>query len=95
MRVVHKAARSLVFILLLCHAAMAAPSGRWTEAEANAWYRQQPFLVGSNYNPATAINVLEMWQAETFDPKRIDLELKLASSRPDRSARSSWRGTFW
>ena len=33
------------------------------------------FLVGANYVPATAINQLEMWQADTFDPARIDLEL--------------------
>src|SRR4028118_173636 len=76
----HKAARTFVVILLLCHAVFAAPSARWTEAEANAWYRQQPFLVGSNYNPAAAINELEMWQAETFDPKRIDLELGWAEN---------------
>jgi hypothetical protein len=31
--------------------------------------------VGSNYIPATAINELEMWQAETFDPATIDKEL--------------------
>jgi len=36
--------------------------------------------VGSNYNPATASNELEMWQAETFDAKRIDLELGWAES---------------
>src|ERR1700683_4487559 len=48
---------------------------RWTVAEANAWDRQQPWLVGSNYIPSTAENQLEMWQADSFDPKRIDLEL--------------------
>jgi hypothetical protein len=48
---------------------------RWTEAKAQAWYDDQPWLVGANYIPATAINELEMWQADTFDPKRIDLEL--------------------
>jgi len=48
---------------------------RWTEAQANAWYAKQPWLVGGNYVPATAINQIEMWQAETFDPARIDLEL--------------------
>ncbi|MEJ7713842.1 MAG: hypothetical protein WKF84_29345 [Pyrinomonadaceae bacterium] len=42
--------------------------------------RKQPWLVGSNYNPATAINELEMWQADTFDPERIDLELGWAES---------------
>ena len=51
---------------------------RWTEAQANAWYGRQPWLVGSNYTPANAINQLEMWQAETWDPKRIDYELGLA-----------------
>jgi hypothetical protein len=53
---------------------------RWTEKQAHDWYAQQPWLVGSNYIPATAINQLEMWQPETFDPKRIDLELGWAES---------------
>src|SRR5579859_569631 len=51
---------------------------RWTEKQAADWYAKQPWLVGSNYIPATAINELEMWQADTFDPKRIDLELRWA-----------------
>jgi hypothetical protein len=50
-------------------------AGRWTEQQAKDWYAKQPWLVGANYVPATAINELEMWQATTFDPKRIDLEL--------------------
>ncbi|PQV64269.1 Cellulase (glycosyl hydrolase family 5) [Abditibacterium utsteinense] len=48
---------------------------RWTAQRANDWYKDQPWLVGANYTPASAINQLEMWQADTFDPKRIDLEL--------------------
>jgi hypothetical protein len=52
--------------------------GRWTEAEANRWYAKQPWLVGANYAPASAINQLEMWQEATWDPKRIDYELNLA-----------------
>nr|WP_176598911.1 cellulase family glycosylhydrolase [Sphingobium sp. 15-1] len=51
---------------------------QWTPAEAKAWYAKQPWLVGSNYAPANAINQLEMWQAETWDPARIDHELGLA-----------------
>lgn len=47
----------------------------WTKEQANSWYAKQPWLVGSNYNPSTAINQLEMWQEDTFDPKRIDEEL--------------------
>ncbi len=67
---------------LLASVALTATSaearGRWTEAQANAWYAKQPWLVGANYAPATAINQMEMWQAETWDPKRIDYELGLA-----------------
>lgn len=48
---------------------------RWTEGTAASWYAEQPWLVGSNYIPATAINELEMWQAESFDPAEIDKEL--------------------
>jgi hypothetical protein len=55
-----------------------ATTGRWSEGRAADWYASQPWLVGSNYIPATAINELEMWQAETFDPVTIDKELGLA-----------------
>ena len=57
-----------------------AQSERWTEETANDWYDSQPWLVGSNYIPSTAINELEMWQASTFDPQRIDAELGWAQS---------------
>jgi hypothetical protein len=57
-----------------------AQTPQWSEKKANAWYARQPWLVGSNYIPATAINELEMWQADTFDPKRIDTELSWAES---------------
>jgi Cellulase (glycosyl hydrolase family 5) len=64
-----------VFTMPLC-----AQAPRWSEAKANAWYQQQPWLVGSNYIPASAINQLEMWQEATFDPHRIDMELGWAES---------------
>ena len=51
---------------------------QWTKKEAWAWYDKQPWLVGCNYLPAYAGNPLEMWQADTFDPKAIDRELQLA-----------------
>jgi hypothetical protein len=50
-------------------------SARWSEQRANGWYAEQPWLVGSNYVPRSAINQLEMWQAETFDSAQIDQEL--------------------
>ncbi|HEX2533791.1 MAG TPA: cellulase family glycosylhydrolase [Chitinophagaceae bacterium] len=52
----------------------------WTPAKANAWYRNQPWLVGANYVPANAINQLEMWQAETFDTAQIAKEFAWARS---------------
>jgi hypothetical protein len=61
------------------HADAAAPA-RWSKAQAEAWYAKQAWPVGSNYIPSDAINELEMWQAATFDPKRIDQELGWAQS---------------
>jgi len=75
---IQKNFQSLGLILLFCFAVSASP--KWTEKQANDWYAKQPFLVGSNYVPASAINQLEMWQADTFDAKRIDLELGWAES---------------
>ena len=69
--------RFLLLAALLSIPAFAfqAPTAQWSEQKANEWYRQQPWLVGSDYIPADAINQLEMWQAETFDPQQIDKEL--------------------
>jgi hypothetical protein len=53
---------------------------RWTTEQAAAWHEELPWLVGCNFVPSTAINQLEMWQAETFDPETIDRELGWAAS---------------
>lgn len=66
----------LLLFALLTNATQAAP--RWSVEKANQWYSQQPWLVGANFIPSTAINQLEMWQAETFDPATIDRELGYA-----------------
>jgi len=47
----------------------------WSAEKANAWYASHAWLNGSDYIPSTAINQLEMWQADTFDPATIDREL--------------------
>jgi hypothetical protein len=52
----------------------------WTPAQANAWYNNNPWLVGANFLPSTAINQLEMWQAATFDTATIARELRWANS---------------
>ena len=52
----------------------------WSAEKANAWYKEHTWLTGANYIPASAINQLEMWQAETFDPATIDTELRWAQN---------------
>ncbi|MEZ4904421.1 MAG: hypothetical protein R2822_23070 [Spirosomataceae bacterium] len=48
---------------------------RWTTAQANEWYKKQGWIRGCNFQPSTAINQLEMFQAATFDAQTIDREL--------------------
>ncbi len=47
----------------------------WSVEKANEWYKQYKWITGADFLPSTAINQLEMWQAETFDPATIDKEL--------------------
>lgn len=70
----------LIATTALVFATPAAARDMWTKPAANKWYDQQPWMVGANYNPRTAINQFEMWQAGTFDPQTIDQELGWASS---------------
>ena len=49
---------------------------RWNEERAWAWQKQHGWLVGTNFNPSSAINQLEFWQEDTFDPQTIDRELE-------------------
>lgn len=86
----------LLSLLVLLPPAMAANAPeRWSEDRADSWYKQQGWLVGSNYNPATAINELEMWQADTFDPKQIDKELGWAQSLGMNTMRFFLHDLLW
>lgn len=51
-------------------------TGQWSTEKAWNWYNNQPWLVGTNFNPSSAINQLEFWQDETFDLETIERELK-------------------
>ncbi len=67
--------------LLVTQLVVSARAGeQWSATQANEWYAKQPWLVGCNFSPSTAINQLEMWQAETFDAETIDRELGWAAS---------------
>ena len=52
----------------------------WSKEKANAWYDKLPWMAGANFLPSTAINQLEMWQAESFDTATINRELGYAES---------------
>lgn len=52
----------------------------WSLEKAKEWYSRQAWMVGANFIPSTAINQLEMWQAESFDTVTINRELGWASS---------------
>ncbi|MGB8193260.1 MAG: glycoside hydrolase family 2 TIM barrel-domain containing protein [Chitinophagaceae bacterium] len=57
-----------------------APARVWSAEKANAWYKQQGWITGANYIPNSAINQLEMWQADTYDSAGIDRELGWAQN---------------
>ena len=86
-------AASLAALITL--SAAAESHKRWTEEQANAWYAKQPWPVGSDYLPYNAINQLEMWQAATFDPQRIDLELGWAEAAGMNTMRVFLHDLLW
>ena len=50
----------------------------WSVEKANAWYAEHDWMIGANFSPSTAINQLEFWQEESYDPETIDRELGYA-----------------
>ncbi len=73
----------------------ATPRARWTPEQAHDWYAKQPWLVGANFSPSTAINQLEMWQADTWDPQTIDRELGWAHDLGFTSVRVFLHDLVW
>jgi hypothetical protein len=57
--------------------AMTLATGQWSLDKANNWAKEQRWSAGCNFIPSTAINQLEMWQPETFDPVTINREFGL------------------
>lgn len=51
----------------------------WSAGKAASWHKSQPWPVGCNFIPSNCINQLDMWQAGTFDPGKIGLELGWAA----------------
>lgn len=85
----------LAVAALFAGQAFAADQERWSGAKANTWYEAQPWILGGNYVPADAINELEMWQAATFDAKRIDLEFGWAEKLGMNTMRVFLHDMLW
>ena len=71
------------------------PRERWTAEEADAWYQAQPWLVGANFAPSTAVNQLEMWNADTFDEATIARELGWAADLGFNTMRVFLHDLLW
>lgn len=87
--------RAPIFLLALLVADPAFARDQWTKQQANAWYARQPWLVGANYTPASAINQFEMWQADSFDSQRIDRELGWAQAIGMNTMRVFLHNMLW
>jgi len=68
---------------------------RWDRERINNWYDQRPWLIGCNFVPSNAVNQLEMWQAETYDPECIDRELGWARNIGMNSVRVFLHDLVW
>ncbi len=89
--------KSLMICLLLSgiSCGLANAQTRWPEEKANDWYNHHVWLVGCNFIPSTAINQLEMWQADSFDPTTIDRELGWAEGLGFTSVRVFLQNLPW
>lgn len=70
-------------------------ASRWSPDRANNWYQAQGWPVGANYITSNAVNQLEMFQADTFDPRRIDTELGWAQSAGFNTLRVFLHDLLW
>ncbi len=82
------------FLIISCNNNLVEEK-RWPADKANDWYSQQNWIVGCNFIPSNAINQLEMWQEETFDPQTIDIELGYAQKLGFNSIRVYLHYLVW
>lgn len=68
---------------------------QWTIQRINDWYAEKGWLLGCNYAPSSAVNQLEMWEADSFDPLTIDRELGWAEGLGFNSIRVFLHHLLW
>ena len=71
--------RVIFTFFFLIAAGVSAFSPRWSVPTARIWQEKVGWKAGANFAPSTAVNELEMFQADTFDLKTIDRELGFAA----------------
>lgn len=87
--------KKLLFAVLLFASSSLSAQKIWTAQKANEWYAKQPWIVGCNFIPSTAINELEMWQPATFDIKTISKELGWAQDLGFNTIRVYLHNLLW
>jgi Cellulase (glycosyl hydrolase family 5) len=85
----------LLVIVAFSTTQLTSAPARWTPERAAAWQKEKGWLIGSNFIPSTAINQLEMWQADTFDEATIDRELGWAKGLGFNSMRVFLHDLLW
>ncbi|HSP98651.1 MAG TPA: 1,4-beta-xylanase [Candidatus Dormibacteraeota bacterium] len=68
---------------------------RWSRERVGAWYDAQPWMLGFNYLPRTAVNWTELWQAESFDLATIEQELDWARRIGFNALRTNLQYLVW
>jgi hypothetical protein len=87
--------RLIVALAILLWAMPAWSRDRWSTQQASEWSQKTGWLVGCNFIPSTAINELEMWQADSFDLPTIDRELGFAEKIGFNSVRVFLHNIPW
>jgi hypothetical protein len=88
--------KRLGLVISLFSAALgSAQTPQWSPSAAKDWYARQPWIIGANYIQSNTVNQIEMWQAETFDGDRIDMELGWAESLGINTLRVTLQEMLW
>ncbi len=67
----------------------------WTKEQSREWWDRQPWIVGFNYLPSTAVNSTAMWQKENFDAALIEKELRAAAGTGFNACRVFVQYLLW
>lgn len=65
------------FAASLISCSVTGKHAQWTVEQAGQWWNRTPWPVGCCYVPTYAVNQLEMWQADTFNPEVLDREFAI------------------